>query len=135
MAGRDPVSWLLIEPGWRVEGADGEELGRVEEVTGDQETDIFDGLAVAGSLLGRPRYVPAEQVAAIVDGTVTLSLDRAAFDALSEYREPAEAERIEPDKASLLQRAETATVQPEMHGGRISLVRRVLLWFGRAGRR
>ena len=31
----DPVSWLMIEPGWRVEAADGEEVGRVLEVTGD----------------------------------------------------------------------------------------------------
>jgi hypothetical protein len=131
----DPVSWLLIEPGWRVEGSDGEELGRVEEVTGDQETDIFDGLAVAGGIMSRPRYVPAEQVGAIVEGTVTLKLDRAAFDALSEYREPAESERIEPDKASLLQRAESAVTSPPVHGGRIPLLRRVLLWFGRAGRR
>lgn len=131
----DPVSWLMIEPSWHVVASDGEELGRVEEVTGDQETDIFDGLAVAGSLLGPPRYVPSEQVESIVEGTVKLKLDRAAFDALTEYREPAESEKIEPDKASLLRRAETTAVQPEMHGGRISLLRRVLLWFGRAGRR
>ena len=131
----DPASWLSIEPGWRVDAADGTEVGRVEEVTGDQETDIFDGLAVAGSLLGRPRYIPSEQVESIAEGTVTLKLDRAAFDALSEYREPAEAEEIEPDKASLLQRAESTAVRPEVHGGRIPLLRRLLLWFGRAGRR
>jgi hypothetical protein len=132
----DPVSWLMIEPGWQVVGADGDALGRVEEVTGDQETDIFDGLAVAGGLLGPPRYVPSEQVASIVEGTVTLKLDRTAFDALGEYREPATAERIEPERASVLQRTETALGGgPDVHGGRIPLLRRVLLWFGRAGRR
>jgi hypothetical protein len=131
----DPVSWLLIEPGWRVAGSDGEELGRVEEVTGDQETDIFDGLAVAASAVGRPRYVPAEQVGSIVEGTVTLKLDRAAFDQLSEYQEPPESEQIEPDPASLLQRAESTVVSPDVHGGRIPLVRRIMLWFGRSGRR
>lgn len=132
----DPVSWLMIEPGWKVVGADGDELGRVEEVTGDQETDIFDGLAVAGGLLGRPSYVPSEQVASIVEGTVTLKLDRAAFDALREYREPATAERIEPEQASVLQRAESAVRGgPNIRGGRIPLLRRILLWFGRTGRR
>ena len=60
--GPDPVSWLLIEPGWRVESADGVELGRVEEVAGDEGADIFDGLAVATEIVRRPRYVPAEQV-------------------------------------------------------------------------
>jgi Uncharacterized protein conserved in bacteria (DUF2171) len=125
----------LIEPGWRVEGSDGEELGRVEEVSGDEGADIFDGLAVAGGVMSRPRYVPAEQVAGIVDGTVTLTLDREAFEQLTEYREPPESERIEPDKASLLQRAESAVTSPPVHGGRIPLLRRVLLWFGRAGRR
>jgi hypothetical protein len=132
----DPVSWLLIEPGWKVVGADGDDLGRVEEVTGDQETDIFDGLAVAGGLLGRPSYVPSEQVASIVEGTVTLLLDRAAFETLGEYREPAAAERIEPERASVLQRAESGVGGgSNVHGGRIPLLRRILLWFGRTGRR
>ena len=40
----DPVSWFLIEPGWEVVGADGESVGKVHEVVGDQERDIFDGL-------------------------------------------------------------------------------------------
>ena len=40
-----PVSWFLIEPGWRVEAADGSELGHVEEVTGDSNVDVFDGAA------------------------------------------------------------------------------------------
>jgi hypothetical protein len=34
----DPVSWLVIEPGWEVVDANGEHLGRVEEVVGDRET-------------------------------------------------------------------------------------------------
>ena len=68
----DPVSWLMIEPGWRVESADGEDVGRVEEVAGDSGADIFDGLAIAFHFLGRQHYVPAEQVGEITDGTVRL---------------------------------------------------------------
>jgi hypothetical protein len=49
----DPVSWLLIRPGWRVHAADGSEVGRVEEVTGDSSADIFDGLAIAFSVTGK----------------------------------------------------------------------------------
>jgi len=78
-----PVSWLMIEQGWRVEASDGTELGRVEEVTGDEEADVFDGLSIATGLFGRPRYVPSEQVGEIVDGRVRLALDRAAFEKLS----------------------------------------------------
>ena len=47
----DPVSWFLVERGWKVVGRDGAELGTVEEALGDENADIFDGLAVAIGLL------------------------------------------------------------------------------------
>ena len=68
----DPVSWLLIEPGWEVVGADGESAGKVHEVVGDPDRDIFDGLQVASGLLGESRYVPAEEVGEITEGRVQL---------------------------------------------------------------
>ncbi len=93
----DPVSWFLIEPGWRVVAADGSEIGKVDEVAGDSNQDIFNGLAVATSALGKPRYVPAEQVAEITEGTVRLSLTREQVERLGEYLEPATSAQIEPD--------------------------------------
>jgi hypothetical protein len=69
----DPVSWYLIEPGWKVLAADGSEVGRVSEVTGDRQKDIFDGLTVTTGLLSKNRYVPSEEVAEITDGAVRLS--------------------------------------------------------------
>jgi PRC-barrel domain protein len=84
----DPVSWLLIEPGWRVVDENGEDVGRVEAVTGDPGADIFDGLAFASGLLGRPKYVPAEQVGRIEEGVVRLELDETAVAALGEYGGP-----------------------------------------------
>jgi hypothetical protein len=71
----DPVSWLLVEPGWRVVDASGADIGRVEEVLGDTETDIFDGLQVSSGMLSRRRYVPAESIDQIVEGTVRLKPD------------------------------------------------------------
>jgi hypothetical protein len=62
----DPVSWLLIEPGWEVVDARGKRVGKVDEVLGEREADIWDGLTVSGD------YVPAEQVAEIVEGRITL---------------------------------------------------------------
>ena len=71
-----PVSWLVIEPGWSVVSADGEEIGKVEEVVGDTGEDIFNGLAVSTGLLGKPKYVPSERVAEIVEGEIRLDLPR-----------------------------------------------------------
>jgi hypothetical protein len=63
----DPVSWLLIEPGWDVVDASGERIGKVDEVLGEREADIWDGLTVDG------KYVPAEQVGTIVEGRIALT--------------------------------------------------------------
>ena len=93
----DPVSWLLIRPGWKVLAADGSEVGEVDEVAGDDTEDIFDGLAIATSALGKPRYVPAEQVGQITDGVVHLTLTRAQVEELGEYLEPATSAEIEPE--------------------------------------
>ena len=42
----DPVSWKVMERGWRVLDAPASEIGKVDEITGDAEADIFDGLTV-----------------------------------------------------------------------------------------
>jgi hypothetical protein len=42
--------------------AEGEEIGKVAEVLGDQERDIFDGLAVSRGVLDSTLYLPAERV-------------------------------------------------------------------------
>jgi hypothetical protein len=131
----DPVSWFMIEPGWRVEAADGQEIGRVLEVTGDSGADIFDGLAIAASMFEQPRYVPSEEVGEIVDGLVRLKLDRAAIERLAEFKEPPVEEEIEPVRPSPVERVEGAVVTPTTHPRRIPLLRRILLWFGLAGRR
>jgi hypothetical protein len=130
----DPVSWLLIEPGWTVESSDGQEVGRVEAVTGDSGADIFDGLAIASGVFARPKYVPAESVGEIVEGRVRLTLDRAAIDRLGEYDVPPESADVEPETAPRLERAE-AHFAPGAGAQRPGLVRRMLDWFGLAGRR
>jgi hypothetical protein len=93
----DPVSWLMIETGWKVLASDGSEVGEVDEVTGDSGVDIFDGLSIATSAFGKPRYVPSEQVAEITEGAVRLSLTREQVEHLGEYLEPATSAEIEPD--------------------------------------
>ena len=95
----DPVSWLLVEHGWKVVAADGTALGSVEEVIGDTGDDIFNGISVSPGLLRRPKYVPAEQVAEIEEGEVHLALSKDEFEALGEHAEPPEsAEILPPDR-------------------------------------
>ncbi len=84
----DPVSWLMIEHGWKVVDAGGEHVGRIEEVVGDTANDIFNGLAVSTGLLGKPRYVPAEQVGEITDGQVQLKLSGEHIERLDEHEPP-----------------------------------------------
>ena len=84
----DPVSWFVVERGWAVSGSDGDKLGTVEEVLGDSSLDIFDGLSVGMGVLGKPRYVPAELVQEIVEGSVHLSIGRDEAERLDEYDAP-----------------------------------------------
>ena len=66
---------MVVEHGWRVLGADGTELGTVDEVLGDANADIFNGLSVLSGVLASPTYVAAERVAEIREGEVVLDVD------------------------------------------------------------
>jgi hypothetical protein len=80
----DPVAWTMIERGWTVFDSAAEEIGHVEEVRGDENADIFDGLTISQGILSRPKYVPSEDVAQILEGEVHLSLERDAVEALQQ---------------------------------------------------
>lgn len=62
----DPVSWLLVEPGWKVVDAQGRKVGKVDEVLGDEQVDIFHGLLVSG------KEILAERVGEIREGEIRL---------------------------------------------------------------
>jgi hypothetical protein len=99
----DPVAWTVIERGWKVLDADGEEVGHVDEITGDENADIFDGLTISQGILSKPKYVPSEHVAQILEGEVHLSLPRSQIEALEAYSEPVE-EQIIPERSTWYQR-------------------------------
>ena len=71
MAG-DPVSWLLIEPGWTVSDAAGGKVGKVKEVLADTQTDIFHGVLVERGLLGDEIEILADGIAEIHEGHLRL---------------------------------------------------------------
>ena len=88
----DPVAWTVVERGWAVVASDGSEVGKVVEVIGDPEADIFDGLAVGvGTVLSRPLNVPSENVGAIEEGTVHLTIDADEYGRSAPYDEPPKA--------------------------------------------
>ena len=72
MSAPDPVSWKVVEPGWKVLDQSGDEIGKVHEVTGDADADIFDGLEVSHGLLERTEYVPSERVVEIREGEIVV---------------------------------------------------------------
>jgi hypothetical protein len=57
----------MVEPGWTVVDAHGEKVGKVDEVLGDEQIDIFHGLLVGGE------EILAERVAEIHEGEIRLS--------------------------------------------------------------
>lgn len=124
----DAVSWFLIERGWHVVDRDGEEVGTVDEITGDENADIFDGLSVRSGLFSDARYVPSEQVDEITEGTVKLSVTRAEVEALQEFTEPPASLEISAEKASLTDRAAAPFVDESAGPPRSSWWRRL---FGR----
>jgi hypothetical protein len=123
----DEVAWTLIEPGWDVVSSDGSDVGHVDEVTGDENIDIFNGLAISSGL-GKPRYVPAEQVARITEGRVELALSKEEVERLGRFDEPPVSAEVLPDAASRTQRAEEALVGSDLHAHRMPLLRRLWFW-------
>lgn len=122
----DPVSWFLIEPGWKVVDANGAEIGSVDEIVGDSSDDIFNGLSVSTSMLGRPRYVPSEQVGSITEGQIQLTITKDQADKLAEYEEAPTSAEILPEDAGAVRRAEASVEAPiETHEERLNFVTRM----------
>lgn len=129
----------MIRPGWKVYASDGSAVGSVDEVAGDENADIFDGLAVAASALGKPRYVPAESVTTITEGRVDVSLTSAEFGEASEFLEPATSAQIEPSDhhgfgesvGAEARKIEGKTIHPVEHQKSEGFWRRLDLWYHR----
>jgi hypothetical protein len=82
------VSWKAIERDARVLSADGEDVGKVSEVVGDPNADIFGGLVLSLGRLDTDRYLPAERVTGIWPDRVEVAATSAEIDRLPPYEEP-----------------------------------------------
>ena len=69
----DPVAWLLIEPGWTAYAASGQKYGKVKEVLGDLQSDIFHGVLVDRGLLGDDEEIVADRISEIHNGHLHLA--------------------------------------------------------------
>jgi ribosomal 30S subunit maturation factor RimM len=99
----DPVAWKAVEKGWAVYDRDGEEIGKVEEIAGDEEADIFDGFGIKTGTFGSTKYVPAEIVDSIAVGEIRLSISGDEAASLEDMHEEVE-EQIIPEKSTWYQR-------------------------------
>ena len=102
MSGTDdlgrPVSYLALAEGTAVLGSDGDEVGHVAHVLADEEQDIFDGIVIAHRL-GHHTFADAEQVAAIHEHGVTLTITAAEAEALPEPSENPAVDAGRPGRA------------------------------------
>lgn len=91
------VSWKGIERDAAVHSSDGQEVGKVVEVAGDPDADIFNGLVVSLGILGADRYVPAESVTGIWPQRVEVALTAEQIEGAPEYEEPVAERWATPD--------------------------------------
>jgi hypothetical protein len=94
----NPVSYLVVADGTPVLASDGREVGTVEHVLADADSDVFDGVIVdmrAGP--GGHRFADASLVEAIYEHGVVLALTSAAAEELPEPSDNPAALEASPD--------------------------------------
>jgi uncharacterized protein YrrD len=85
-----PIAWRAIVYGTPVLGADGNRIGSVREVLGDDEDDVFHGLRIAVDGSAKDDVVVmADDVASIASDTITTDMTREDALALPRYSEEA----------------------------------------------
>ena len=80
------LAWTAMPYRSKVVGSDGAEIGTAESLLGDEEADIFHGLAVK-TRSGRLVEIPALNVKKITAHGVLTDLDASGVAALGDYRE------------------------------------------------
>ena len=91
------ISWKTVDAGATVVTADGRQVGKLREVVGDRESDIFDGLVVRAAALKGDRYIASERVLRIWPDRIEVDLGADEALNLPEYAEPAAATTWRPD--------------------------------------
>jgi hypothetical protein len=96
----NPISYMALEEGTPCFAADGPEVGHVARVLADDEEDVFDGIVIAHHL-GHHAFADADQVAAIHERGVTLTVTSAEAESLPRPSENPAVMEVDPaDTAS-----------------------------------
>ena len=82
----DAIAWKAMPYRTPVVAADGSEIGKAESLLGDEEEDIFHGIAVK-TKSGRLVEIAAANVTKITEKGTATNLDSDAVAALPAYRE------------------------------------------------
>jgi hypothetical protein len=94
----NPASYLVVADGTPVLSSDGREVGKVEHVLADADSDVFDGVIVdmrAGP--GGHRFADATQVDAIYERGLVLAMTAGAAEQLPEPSENPATLEASPD--------------------------------------
>jgi uncharacterized protein YrrD len=94
----NPASYLVLAEGTPVLSSDGREVGQVEHVLADADSDVFDGVIVdmrAGS--GGHRFADASLVESIYENGVVLAMTASAAEKLPEPTDNPATLEVGPD--------------------------------------
>jgi hypothetical protein len=91
----NPASYLVLADGTPVLSSDRHEIGKVEHVLADADSDVFDGVIV--DMRGGHRFADAALVEAIYERGVVLTMTAEAADELPEPTENPAALEADPD--------------------------------------
>jgi hypothetical protein len=69
----DPISYMVLKPGVRVESSEGGEVGQVKRVLEVPEKDVFDGIVLTTPQ--GDRFADADDVGEIYENLVVLRVD------------------------------------------------------------
>jgi hypothetical protein len=80
-----PISYLVLARGTYVYSADEQPVGHVEHVLADEREDVFDGIVIARTGIGRGHvFADADEIGHIYERGVVLKLDQRACEQLPE---------------------------------------------------
>jgi hypothetical protein len=91
----NPASYLVLADGTPVLSSDGREVGKVEHVLADADSDVFDGVIV--DMRGGHRFADAALVEAIYERGVVLAMTAEAAERLPEPTENPATLEADPD--------------------------------------
>jgi hypothetical protein len=81
------IAWQAIEPGAVVFSSEGEAVGKVSQVVGDTNADVFTGLAISTHTFGADRFVESERVRGIYPDRIDLALTKKEIERLPEHKD------------------------------------------------